>query len=121
MENQRRVKRVGSMDERIRTRLRAGVRPSRSGVGRSMRAVCGKPAPCVRRTLMFRRTPRISLRVMFLPQIVAAVIDLNGRQHYVHSGWFLISVANLIVIVAMLAVFALAIALPFPHGSDEEH
>lgn len=31
-----------------------------------------------------------------------------------HSGWFLISVANLAVIVAMIAVFALAIALPFP-------
>jgi hypothetical protein len=44
---------------------------------------------------------------------VSAVIDLNGRPRYVHSGWFLISVANLVVIVAMVVVFALAIAVPF--------
>ena len=46
--------------------------------------------------------------------LLASVIDLNGRPHYIHSGWFLISVANVVVIVAMIAVFALAIALPFP-------
>ena len=46
----------------------------------------------------------------------ATMIDLGGRPHYVHSGWFLISDANLVVIVAMLVVFALAIALPFPRG-----
>jgi hypothetical protein len=46
--------------------------------------------------------------------LIAAVIDLNGRARYVHSGWFLISAANLAVIVAMIVVFALAIALPFP-------
>src|SRR5207253_3094598 len=31
---------------------------------------------------------------------LAAVVDLGGRAHYLHSGWFLISVANLVVIVA---------------------
>ena len=36
--------------------------------------------------------------------LLAALIDLDGRPHYVHSGWFLISVANLGVIVAMIAV-----------------
>ena len=46
--------------------------------------------------------------------LLAALIDLNGRPHYLHSGWFLISVANLVVIVAMILAFALAIALPFP-------
>lgn len=44
------------------------------------------------------------------------MIDLSGTQHFVHSGWFLISDANLVVIVAMVVVFALAIALPFPRG-----
>ena len=29
--------------------------------------------------------------------ILAALIDLNGRPHYLHSGWFLISVANVVV------------------------
>jgi hypothetical protein len=51
--------------------------------------------------------------------LVGAVIGLNGRPHYVHSGWFLISVANLVVIVAMIAVFVLAIAIPFPRHRDE--
>jgi hypothetical protein len=46
--------------------------------------------------------------------LIAALVPLDGRPRYVHHGWFLISYANLIVIVAMLVVFALAIALPFP-------
>ncbi len=63
-----------------------------------------------------------TLPPMPAPVLLAAVIDLNGHAHYVHSGWFLISVANLVVIVAMIAVFALAIALPFPRAErrDEE-
>jgi hypothetical protein len=51
---------------------------------------------------------------MFDLGLLAAVIDLNGKPDYVHSGWFLISDANLIVIVLMIAVFFLAILLPFP-------
>jgi hypothetical protein len=50
--------------------------------------------------------------------LLAAVVDLDGRPRYLHSGWFLISVANLAVIVAMIAVFALAIALPFPRDRN---
>ena len=52
--------------------------------------------------------------------ILAALIDLNGRAHYVHSGWFLISVANLVVIVAMIAVFVLAIVVPFPRDRSKQ-
>ena len=51
---------------------------------------------------------------MLVTKLTGAVIDQNGRPHYLHSGWFLISAANLAVIVAMIVVFALAIALPFP-------
>jgi hypothetical protein len=51
---------------------------------------------------------------------LGAVIDLGGRAHYLHSGWFLISVANLVVIVAMIVVFALAIALPFPRDKNRQ-
>ncbi len=46
--------------------------------------------------------------------VVAAVVDLNGAPRYVHHGWFLISDANLVVVGLMIAVFVLAIALPFP-------
>jgi hypothetical protein len=57
---------------------------------------------------------------MFPISLLAAVINLDGRPRYVHSGWFLISVANLSVIIAMVVVFALAIALPFPRGRKEK-
>jgi hypothetical protein len=47
--------------------------------------------------------------------LIASVVNLNRPAHYVHVGhWFQMSVANLVVIVVMLALFALAIALPFP-------
>jgi hypothetical protein len=52
--------------------------------------------------------------------LLGAVVDLDGRPRYLHSGWFLISAANLAVIVAMIIVFALAIALPFPRGRGDE-
>ena len=50
------------------------------------------------------------------PSIAAQALAsiLGGRPHYIHFGWFLISVANLIVIVLMVAVFVLAIVVPFP-------
>ena len=52
--------------------------------------------------------------------LLGAVVDLDGRPRYLHSGWFLISAANLAVIVAMIVVFALAIALPFPGGRSRK-
>ncbi|MGD0167706.1 MAG: hypothetical protein ABSC51_10555 [Gaiellaceae bacterium] len=45
---------------------------------------------------------------------------LGGKPHYIHSGWFLISVANLVVIVLMVVVFVLAVVLPFPRERDKE-
>jgi hypothetical protein len=51
--------------------------------------------------------------------LLAAVVELDGRPRYLHSGWFLISAANLAVIVAMIVVFALAIALPFPRDRGD--
>jgi hypothetical protein len=58
--------------------------------------------------------------LLFGHGVLAAVIDLDGRPRYLHSGWFLISAANLAVIVAMIVVFALAIALPFPRDRGDE-
>ncbi len=45
---------------------------------------------------------------------------LGGHAHFLHWGVIQISLANLIVIVLMLAVFALALLLPFPQGHDDE-
>jgi hypothetical protein len=44
---------------------------------------------------------------------LAAVVNLNHPASYVHWHFFQMSVANLVVILLMIAVFALAIAVPF--------
>jgi hypothetical protein len=51
---------------------------------------------------------------MPLGALVAALINLNGPGRYIHWGFIQISVANFVVIILMIAVFVLAILLPFP-------
>ncbi len=46
--------------------------------------------------------------------LIASLINLNGSGRYIHWGFIQISVANLVVILLMIAVFVLAILLPFP-------
>lgn len=46
--------------------------------------------------------------------MLAAIINLNHPAHVLHWHFFQMSVSNVVVIGLMLAVFALAIALPFP-------
>jgi hypothetical protein len=48
---------------------------------------------------------------------MAAVFNLNHPPHIVHWHFIYLSVPNVIVLVAMLVVFALAILLPFPKHS----
>jgi len=45
-----------------------------------------------------------------------SIVNLNPRDHYIHVGFILISLANLLVIVAMLVLFALALTVPFIHA-----
>jgi hypothetical protein len=52
--------------------------------------------------------------------LATGVFSLRGRPHYVHVGWFLISYANLAVILAMILVFVLAIVIPFPGRKRDE-
>jgi uncharacterized membrane protein len=47
-------------------------------------------------------------------QILGALVNLGRPAHYVHWHSFQMSVSNVVVILLMLAVFALAILLPFP-------
>jgi hypothetical protein len=63
---------------------------------------------------MLGGSPTSTLPCMLVPGFLGALIDLDGIPDYVHSGWFLISDANLVVIGLMIAVFVLAIFLPFP-------
>lgn len=47
-----------------------------------------------------------------------ASINLNHPAHYISFGPFAISVGNLVVILSMIAIFTLALFLPFPHSHD---
>lgn len=49
-------------------------------------------------------------------EVLVAAINLNHPGHYLHWGFIQISVANLIVIAVMVAIFVLALLLPFPKG-----
>lgn len=41
-------------------------------------------------------------------------VNLNGPGHYIELGVIKISVANLVVILIMIALFVAALFLPFP-------
>ena len=45
------------------------------------------------------------------------LISAASSGHYVHVGVFTISVTNLLIVVAMIVVFVLALVLPFPGSS----
>jgi hypothetical protein len=52
--------------------------------------------------------------------MIAAIFILNHPAHTVHWHFFTMSVSNLVVIVLMLVVFAVAILAPFPgHGGKQ--
>lgn len=48
---------------------------------------------------------------------MASIVDLNQPGKYLHWSIFTVSVSNLIVIAIMVAIFGLALLLPFPKGS----
>ena len=55
-----------------------------------------------------------------LEALVASIVNLTGRGHYVHWGFIQMSVANLVVIGLMVVVFVAAILIPFKRpGRDE--
>jgi hypothetical protein len=45
---------------------------------------------------------------------MAAVFDLNHHASYVTWHFFQMSVSNVVVVVLMLVVFAIAVLAPFP-------
>jgi hypothetical protein len=46
--------------------------------------------------------------------VVAAIFNLNHHATYVHWHFINVSLSNVLVVAVMLAVFVLAIVLPFP-------
>jgi len=55
-----------------------------------------------------------------MPSPVASGL-LSGTAHYLHWGPIQISLTNFVIIVAMVALFALALVVPFPRARAEEH
>ena len=56
--------------------------------------------------------------------VFGALLPLTSPGHYIQWHWIQISVANLIVIILMIATFIAALVLPFPgrrrrRGGDE--
>ncbi|KJF18958.1 hypothetical protein AXFE_01620 [Acidithrix ferrooxidans] len=49
-----------------------------------------------------------------LVPIIASLVNLSTPGHFISVGVISISVANFIVILLMIAVFLLAIFVPFP-------
>ena len=43
---------------------------------------------------------------------------MNHPATYLKSGWFQISVTNLVVILLMLTIFACAVLIPYPKHKD---
>ena len=52
--------------------------------------------------------------------VTAAIFNLNHPAHTVHWHFFTMSVSNVVVIVLMLVVFAVAILAPFPRRGRGE-
>ena len=54
-----------------------------------------------------------------MPLLMAAIFNLNHPAHTVHWHFFTMSVSNVVVIVVMLIVFAVAILAPFPRHTGQ--
>jgi hypothetical protein len=54
-----------------------------------------------------------------VPVVFAALFDLSHPAHYLHWHFFQMSVANVVVILLMIAVFIAAILIPFPKRERE--
>ena len=52
--------------------------------------------------------------------MTAAIFNLNHPANTVHWHFFSMSVSNVVVIVLMLVVFAVAILAPFPRRGENE-
>jgi uncharacterized membrane protein len=51
--------------------------------------------------------------------VIDAAGLLGGHAHFVHWGVIQISLANLVVLLLMVVVFALAVTIRLPHANDE--
>jgi hypothetical protein len=52
--------------------------------------------------------------------IALAAGSLNGPGTYLTWGWLGISVTNLVIMLATIAVFVVALLVPFPQDDEED-
>jgi hypothetical protein len=45
---------------------------------------------------------------------------MNFKAVYLHWGWLQISFTNLLIILSMVAIFLLALTLPFPQDKENQ-
>jgi len=45
---------------------------------------------------------------------------MDSPATYFHWGFILISMPNLLVIIGMIVLFAIALVAPFPHGGETD-
>jgi hypothetical protein len=48
------------------------------------------------------------------------IFNLDDPAHYWHAGWFSISIANAVIVIGGLVLFAMALLLPFPGSKGAE-
>lgn len=53
------------------------------------------------------------------PLDIVTAVSLNSPATYLEWGWLAISVPNLIVVLATVLTFVLALVLPFPKEDDD--
>ncbi len=51
---------------------------------------------------------------------MAISVMASGAGHYLHWGVISVSLTNLLIIVAMLVVFALALVIPFSSADEDD-
>jgi hypothetical protein len=48
------------------------------------------------------------------------MVGMDSPATYLHWGFILISIPNLLVIGGMVVLFAVAVVAPFPHGGKDD-
>src|SRR5450755_2314510 len=59
------------------------------------------------------------MNLAVVPQMRPLAIDINGPGAFVHWSIFTVTVANLVLIAVMVAIFGAALLIPFPQGHRE--
>jgi hypothetical protein len=62
----------------------------------------------------------VTISLLEVLPMKAASGPLSGKAYYLHWGVVQISLANFVIVLVMLALFAAALLLPFPGSKPEQ-